>query len=125
MLTLEKWIDYGDAPTDDAHCLSWLGGWFNFNPSEEDQSKYTGKRWKDYLDTFQVEVHPYLEAVRVAIVANGRRFNGDAHQHQPGCVPLFSDGKVLCLSFRAWGDLMAAVWSEHEDKDYTYMDFYM
>ena len=40
-------------------------------------------------------------------------------------MPLFSDGKVATFSFRGWGDLMAAIWSEAEDKDYGYMDFYM
>lgn len=39
-----------------------------------------------------------------------------------GC-PVFSDGTVSRMSFRAWGDFMAAVWSEEEDKDYCYVDF--
>ena len=48
-------------------------------------------------------------------------------QHQNGAVavPLWSNGKVDTYSFRSWGDLMAAVWSTEENKDYGYMDFYM
>ena len=40
-------------------------------------------------------------------------------------VPLWSNGKVDTYSWRAWGDLMAAVWSSEDNKDYSYMDFYM
>jgi hypothetical protein len=29
------------------------------------------------------------------------------------------------MTFRAWGDFMDAVWSEEEDRDMSYMDFYM
>ena len=50
---------------------------------------------------------------------------GDWHQNDPKGVPVFNDGTVAMFSFRAWGDLMAALWAEHEDCDYSYMDFYM
>jgi hypothetical protein len=32
---------------------------------------------------------------------------------------------VATFSYRGWGDIMAAIWSEEENKDYNYMDFYM
>ncbi len=38
---------------------------------------------------------------------------------------MFNDGTAGMFSFRAWGDLMAAIWAEHENRDYGYMDFYM
>ena len=113
-MQVENWVDFDDVPEERANELGWMGGFFS-----------NGNRWKDYIENFDGEAVPYLEAVRADIIANARRFSGDAHQHQPGGVPVFSDGKFMRLSFRAWGDLMAAVWSEQENKDYNYMDFYM
>jgi hypothetical protein len=37
---------------------------------------------------------------------------------------MFSDGSVATFSLRGWGDLLAAVYSERDNKDYCYMDFY-
>lgn len=118
-MNVVRWIDYSDAPTaDESLCLGWLGGWFN---AADEQ----GQRWQDYLDAFDSTVHPYLEAVRADVVQQHRRVTGEAHQHQPAGVPVFTDGTCFCLSYRAWGDLMAAIWSEHDKKDYGYMNFYM
>lgn len=116
VIKVVAWGSYnGDTPK--GQSLGWLGGWFNF--------KETGNRWKDYLKNFTPEAHPYLEAVRTAILERQSRMTGERHQYSSDGVPIFSDGKRLELSYRAWGDLMAAVWSEQEGKDYTYMDFYM
>jgi hypothetical protein len=117
VITVQEWINWGDRRGSGKDELGWMGGWFNF--------KEGGKRWKDYIETFTDEAVPYLEAVRADVVAHNRRFTGDAHQHQLEGVPLFSDGKALRLTYRAWGDLMAAIWSEQENKDYHYMNFYM
>lgn len=116
-MKVEKWIAYEDVPESEEMCFGWLGGWFN--------SKEGGKRWKDYIDVFQPVVLPYLEAVRADVVHRNRRLTGEDHQYSSEGVPLFTDGKCLCLTYRAWGDLMAAIWSEKENKDYNYMDFYM
>ena len=41
-------------------------------------------------------------------------------------TPVFDDGTVGSFSFRAWGDLMAAIWNTEENTNkYSYMDFYM
>jgi hypothetical protein len=69
--------------------------------------------------------HPLLEELRRSIIANNIRCTGEQHQNGAVAVPLWSNGKVDTYSFRAWGDLMAAVWSTEENKDYGYMDFYM
>lgn len=84
-----------------------------------------GMRWKDYLDAFEEEKWPYAEAVREYIIANAIKRGGDWHQNSDQGVPLFHDGTVATFSFRAWGDLMAAIWSEEENRNYSYMDFYM
>lgn len=107
------WVSYQDSPESE-HDLGWMGGWFK-----------DGHRWKDYLNVYKEEVHPYLEALRQEVVSKNIRFGGDVHQHSDDGAPKFSDGSVLRLSYRAWGDLMAAIWSEAENKDYQYMDFYM
>lgn len=107
------WIDYGEAETWMEESIGGLGGFFK-----------DGMRWKDYADGFTEKGQEYAEALRTAIVERGLKYNGSQHQNDPEGVPVFSDGTIATFSFRAWGDLMAAVWSEHEDTDYCYMDFY-
>jgi len=121
-VTVVGWTSYDDSRPDSI--LGGMGGWFGFNASE---NKTYSHRWKDYLDIFVPEAHPRLESLRKAIVDAGVWESGDWHQRanngEIGC-PVFSDGTVGRYSFRAWGDLMAAVWSEYYDRDYCYMDFY-
>lgn len=117
MIEVVSWIscetaeEYNDAP------CGGMGGWFNWNGK--------GQRWKDYIDVWNEISIPYLEAIRRAVLKNKIRITGDLHQYNSDGVPLFNDGTVATFSFRGWGDLMAAIWSEAEDKDYNYMDFYM
>ncbi|MBQ2937608.1 MAG: hypothetical protein IJE05_01810 [Clostridia bacterium] len=94
--------------------IGGLGGWF-----KEEQ------RWKDYKMAFKEAAHPYIEALREDIVLNNIRHCGNDHQELENGVPVFSDFSVSMYSYRAWGDLMAAIWSTQENKDYSYMDFYM
>jgi len=93
-----------------------FGGWFNWGNNKD-------QRWQDYIKVYHDDQKPYLETIRKEIVKNKFRFGGD--RHQENMIPLFSDDTVGCFSYRAWGDLMAAIWSEEENKDYSYMDFYM
>ncbi len=65
----------------------------------------------------------YIEALRKKIIADNIKCAGDIHQDK--MVPLFNDNTVGLFSWRAWGDLMAAIWSEEENKDYCYLQFYM
>jgi len=111
-----EWISEKDCADKDVS-IGGLGGWFNFNEK--------GKRWKDYLDATKKELHPYCEAIRKSVIEKKLRTTGDQHQHSGSGVPLFNDDTIGSFSYRAWGDLMAAIWSEEEDKDYNYMDFYM
>lgn len=108
-----KWLTSEEAE-DIPESIGGLGGWFNFCES--------GQRWKDYIGNMPEEQRVYAEALKEEIIINNFRFGGD--QHQIDKVPLFEDGTCGSFSFRAWGDLMAAIWSEVEDKDYNYMDFY-
>jgi hypothetical protein len=112
---IRKFIAYEEAKGYPDN-LGTLGGFFR-----------DGMRWKDYLEIsgYNAEGCRCLEALRSYIVKHRIRRGGDWHQHSKKGVPLFSDGSVACYSYRAWGDLMAAIWSEHDNRDYCYMDFYM
>lgn len=107
-----KWVS--DEEVSDDQAIGWLGGHIN------------GEKWDKYIRDFQPEVRPYLSAVFQEIKKHRLRFGGDYHQYGEMGVPLFNDGKALCLSFRAWGDLMAAAWNSIENTTkYSYMDFYV
>ncbi len=107
------WVSDGETN----NCVVSVGGMGGFFRD--------GMRWKDYIEDIDEAKRPYLEALRCSIVKLGLRFGGDYHQNADDGVPLFEDGTVGSFSFRAWGDLMAAVWSDHENQDYCYMDFYI
>ena len=115
-IKVKKWIADKDAHFKDAPC-GGLGGWFGFNEK--------GQRWKDYIEIWKTVAVPYVEAIRKSVLENNLRITGEEHQHSGSGVPLFNDNTIACFSYRGWGDLMAAIWSEEEDKDYCYMDFYM
>lgn len=118
-MRVERWINYKDAMAMGMNeaPISTLGGWFP-----------KGKRWEDYL-SLQESVgdcsRPYFEALRQEIITRNIRRGGDWHQNSEEGVPIFSDGTFVVFSYRAWGDLLAAVWSTEENKDYEYMNFYM
>lgn len=111
-MKVAKWIPYKESENY-TESVGGLGGFFK-----------NGMRWKDFIESFTNETKPYFEAIRTDVIEKGLRLNGDQHQYSDSGVPLFEDNTVGKFSYRAWGDLMAAIWSEQEDKDYSYMDFY-
>lgn len=110
-MKVRKWISREEIK-DQEISIGGLGGWFK-----------KGMRWEDYQDSLHKEVVPYAKAVRKSVVENEFRFGGDTHQES--MTPLFEDGTIGEFSFRAWGDLMAAIWSTEDGRDYEYMSFYM
>lgn len=82
-----------------------------------------GMRWKDYLERGGLP-DEYAEAMRRAVIKDNIRKDGGWHQMNDKGIPLFTDGKCALMSLRAWGDLLAAIWSEHDGCDYDYLDFY-
>lgn len=108
-----KWISYEEAIKMPNSGIGGSGGWFQHR-----------MRWRHYLEKFTVEGLPYVEALRASIIEQGLKYTGHEHQNEPDGVPVFETGEVATYTFRAWGDLMAAVWSTEEEKDYNYMDFY-
>lgn len=103
------WVSWDEAQSR-PKAVGGLGGWF------ED-----GQRWADYLDIWQEGAHPYLEAIREAVLEGEIKRGGFWHQAE-GC-PVFDDGTAASFSMRAWGDLLAAIWSEAEGRDHNYCHF--
>jgi len=108
------WVSTADVELRD---LVDIGGWGG--------DIQTGDRWKDYIADVNERYLAHHEALRSAIIARGLRRGGDWHQNSPDGVPVFDDGAVGTFSFRAWGDLLAAIWAGVDRRDYSYMDFYM
>lgn len=84
-----------------------------------------GMRWADYIGRLHKESIVYAECIRAYVIENNIKKGGDWHQSDEHGVPIFDDGTSGVFSYRAWGDIMAAIWSEKECRDYSYMDFYM
>lgn len=113
-MKVKKWISYSESTGHEEAPCGGLGGFFD-----------NGMRWKDYIECWKPISLPYIEALRKSIIERGLKITGADHQRDPDVVPVFSDNTVATYSYRAWGDLMAAIWSEEENADYCYMDFYM
>lgn len=114
-MKLVKWITTEDACDKEENGLGGIGGFFA-----------DGMRWKDYLNKYKKDAWPMLEQLRASIIKHRIRCTGEMMQESGCCVvPLWDNGKVDTYSWRGWGDLMAAVWSEEDNQDYSYMTFYM
>jgi len=113
MIKVTKWISYEEADKMDLS-IGGTGGFFS-----------KGMRWKDYIEGWGDKAKPYAEAIRNSVIEQKLLLTGYEHQNSQQGAPLFSDNTAGTFSFRAWGDLMAAIWSEETNIDYSYMDFYM
>ena len=102
---INTWVGKKDS-------IGGMGGWYEH-----------GHRWCHFIEGMLPPDLVYFEALRERVLTDNIRHGGDWHQSRG--IPLFSDGTVALFTFRAWGDFLAAVWSEKEDKDYSYNDFYM
>lgn len=114
-MTVIDWISSDEKELEEMEVsLGGLGGWFK-----------DGMRWKDYIENLSEHKIPYAEAMRKSVIDKAIKHGGDWHQNSDEGTPLFSDNTVASFSFRAWGDILAAIWSTEENKDYCYMDFYV
>lgn len=123
-MKVERWItnDEADAKTGS---FGGMGGWFGASGGAFD-AKHT---WSDYLDHEcgdDAGLRERAEALRASIVDGRVWEDGGWHQNEWGeeSVPMFDDGTVATFSFRAWGDLLAAVWTKQLGRQFCYMDFY-
>lgn len=112
-MKIVEWIDYEEAEGKEENGLGGCGGFFK-----------KGMRWKDYSKGFTIRGKIKLRILRKEIIKKELKYTGRIHQEGCEAVPLWSNGKVDTYSYRAWGDLMAAIWSTEENRDYSYMDFY-
>ena len=71
------------------------------------------------------EVREIVQLIGDEAVAHGYAFSGQDHQTAATGVPVFSDGTCLRASMRAWGQIMAAIYSAVDAQELSYMDFYM
>ena len=71
------------------------------------------------------EVREIVQLIGDECVKHGYAFSGQDHQTSLTGVPVFSDGTCLRASMRAWGQIMAAIYSSVEGIELSYMDFYM
>lgn len=111
-IEVEKWTSIEEAEKTERRDVGTMGGWFQ-----------DGMRWKDYAEKEPMPLE-YAEAIRRSVLKNQIRIDGGEHQEGDEGCPVFSDGAMALMSMRAWGDLLAAIWSEHDNADYNYMDFY-
>jgi hypothetical protein len=119
-LKINDWVQWSD--THEEAPIGGMGGWFNSGKvHHNDNHGHTLQTYKDVCVNKDGAEH--FRVLRKAIIEHGIRRGGDWHQEEG--VPLFSDGTVAQFSYRAWGDLLAAIWSEEDGEEYTYMDFYM
>jgi hypothetical protein len=110
---VSEWVTVADIPEGSECSVGELGGWVD------------GEKWPEYIAGAADGAVPYLEAIRSAVVKDKLRITGEQHQHYEW-TPVFSDGTHGGFSYRAWGDMMAAIWNTEEDtEEYSYMSFYM
>lgn len=129
-LTIVEWITQGDVgdrdDLDHERAMGGMGGWFGYKQAKDraegEGLTHNGDRWKNYLAAMSPSIHVYLELWRSAVIARGLRHGGFWAQHGDS-VAVYSDGRYTDPGMRCWGDMMAAVWSEHENKNYGYADF--
>ena len=70
------------------------------------------------------EMSAVLDLVRKEILKKKYCFSGTIHQYSSTGVPVFSDGTCLRCSMRAWGLIMAQVYSDVHGINLSYLDFY-
>lgn len=105
-----KWISY-DESRQYEESVGWMGG------------TSTCLMWEEYLQYYGKNTWEYLEAIRTKILEENLKVTGAEHQDR--YTPLFEDNTVGSFTYRAWGDLVAAIWNTKENqRKYNYMDFY-
>jgi len=88
----------------------------------ENANSFKKEIWAEYRKELLPATIKYFEAVRHYLTKNNLRVGGFWHQNEG--IPVFNDGKVFSMSFRAWGAFAAAVWNtEEKHRRYCYTDF--
>jgi hypothetical protein len=124
MIKFKDWILSNKKELYSENSLGGLGGWFNgFYLHEKDKiGIYKNHTWEDYVVNLTENEKAYAECLKKEILKLNIRVTGEDHQHI--MIPLFSDNTFSFFSYRAWGDLMAAIFTTDENP-LTYMEYYM
>lgn len=117
-IRVESWANYDDVEVRKLpQSCGGMGGWVQERNS-----------WNEYLERIPEGQKKYMEALKDEILEKDLHFTGEQHQHGDG-IPIFSDNTQGSFSYRAWGDLMAAIWNSYRCVDQCdrkgYMDYYM
>ena len=88
-------------------------GWTDFDCSYP-TPKVTGEEFSEMLQLIREEIYEH-----------GYIFAGQDHQNSATGVPVFSNGTCFRASWRAWGSIMAQMYTDSEGNALSYMDFYM
>ena len=83
-----------------------------------------GMRWNNFLEFYDANLHKSLEAIRSSIINSQEKRDWDWHSSSMNGIPRLNNGYFFGASSDRWGDLLAAVWSEHDNKDYSYTSFF-
>ena len=87
-------------------------GWVDFD-SEYPTRKYQDREFDEIINKIMVEIGE-----------KNYVFAGHDHQYGSCGAPLLSDGTCFRASMRAWGYIMASVYSGPNGEKLSYMDFY-
>ena len=87
------------------------------------------KAWVNYSDfNFEDAIcgDEEIAAVIKNIRENAYKFGGNDHENRGFCCPLLSNGKVLRVSWRKWGEIMAMAYNlKSDDGSWNYSLWYM
>lgn len=111
---VHEFISSNDVGDRKDNGLGGLGGWFQ-----------NGHTWQDYENQFTDEGKVLVRELRDKIISHGIACTGEQMDSGARCIPLWDDNTVTGYSWRAWGDLMAAVHNFIDGKPHNYMEFYM
>lgn len=70
---------------------------------------------EDFVHRYGEEARKYVKALLSYLKEHKVKISG--FEHQLNGVPLYNDSTVSRFSFRAWGDVMSAIWGG------TYVDY--
>lgn len=129
MLEIIKLIPYGDECEDASREIDsdiTEAEQIAFNKTHpidfEHANSFKKEIWSEYRQELLPATIKYFEAVRHYLTKQHLRTGGFWHQNEG--IPVFNDGKVFSMSFRAWGAFAAAVWNTEEKyRRYCYTDF--
>jgi hypothetical protein len=82
-----------------------------------------GMRWREYYDKVPYQYRAHIAAIKTHVVRNQLRHTGREYEKGAAVVPVFADGTTAFFTKRGYADLMAAIWSDVDGVDYSYVHY--